>query len=107
MGDEHEKYRLKIRKEECERSFIGRMHQFCAIQALLTLALLEQKVIATVPAECQFTAAGATNSLLGAAMGLELGHNKPRKCNEFDRKSNGNTGMPASPVLPPTFSAVK
>ncbi len=50
------------------------MHHLRAIQALLTLVLLEQKVVSAVAIEGKFTASGLPNSLLRAAVGLELWH---------------------------------
>ena len=57
-----------------ESALIGRMHQFRAIQTLLALVLLEQKVIAAIPVEGQLTTSGLANPLLGAAVGLQFRH---------------------------------
>lgn len=42
--------------------------------ALLTLALLEQEMLATIALVGKLAASGALQTLLGAAVGLELGH---------------------------------
>lgn len=50
------------------------MHQLCAVEALLALALLHQKVVTAVAVKGQFTASGTSDAFLCAAMRLELGH---------------------------------
>ena len=57
---------------------IGRIHHFRTIQTLLTLALLHQEMAAAVPIEGKFAASGSANSLLRAAVGLELRHTDER-----------------------------
>ena len=54
------------------------MHHHRAVQALLALALLHEKMIAAVTLHGELTAAGFTNSLLRAAVGLHFGHNGRR-----------------------------
>ncbi len=73
MGDSHGRG-LEIREEESKSTCIRRMHHFRTIQALLALILLKEKVIATVSVERQLTASGLADSLLCAAVGLELWH---------------------------------
>ncbi len=50
------------------------MHQFCPIQALLALVLLEQKMVAAVTVEDQLPASGFTDAFLRAAVGLQFRH---------------------------------
>jgi len=51
-------------------AFIGRMHQFRTIDALLALALLHEKVISTMTVECKFAASGTSDALLCATVRL-------------------------------------
>lgn len=71
--DTHERV-LEVREHECEGALVGRMHHLRAIQALLTLTLLHQEVIAAVAVKRQFTASGDTDTLLCAAVGLQFRH---------------------------------
>lgn len=57
-----------------DSAFIGLVHELGAIQALLALALLEEEVTLAVPIKGEFSASCAVNTLLGAAMRLELWH---------------------------------
>lgn len=59
---------LDVRNEERQRASIRRMQDLRAIQALLTLVLLQEKVTATVSAERELSASGSAKSLLCAAV---------------------------------------
>ncbi len=50
------------------------MHQLCTVEALLTLALLHEKMIAAVAVKGQLAATGTSDALLGAAVGLQFRH---------------------------------
>ena len=60
--------RLDMWDEVLESTLVCRMHELRAIQTLLALALLEEKVTLAVPIECKFPASCAVNTLLGAAV---------------------------------------
>lgn len=73
----------------CECTLVGGVHEFRTIQALLALTLLREKVIAAVAVKGQFSASGTTDSLLCAAVGLELRH-EPDDLSGRKAKSKGN-----------------
>lgn len=55
-------------KKHLKRALVGWIDEPCTVETLLSLALLEQKVIATVPLERKSSTAGFANTLLCAAM---------------------------------------
>ncbi len=88
MDTTFDSHGLQIREEKCEGAFVRRMHEFRAIQALLALALLHEEVVAAVAVESQFSASGTTDTLLRAAVGLELWH-EPDDLSGSTEKSKG------------------
>ena len=54
------------------------MHELCAIEALLALALLHEKVASAIPIIGKFSATCAVNALFRAAVGLKLWHRAKR-----------------------------
>jgi len=66
----------KVRKEGGERLAIHSIHNQRAIEALLTLVLLLQEMVASAALHGHFATAGEANPLLCAAVGLLLGHRK-------------------------------
>ncbi len=74
-----------MREEQFQCPLVGGMQELGPVEALLALALLEQKVIATVALEGELTASGTPNSLLRAAVGLELGHAKAESRGNSER----------------------
>jgi hypothetical protein len=66
----------EVGKERFEVLLVNRAGKHRAVQALLTLALLEQKMIAAAALKRHFSASGTPDSLLCAAVGLELRHRK-------------------------------
>lgn len=71
-----------------ECSLIGRIQDLLAWDALLALALLEEKMLTTVALVGELAASCALQTLFGAAMSLELWH-VARKGNEKRPKSKG------------------
>lgn len=67
-----------VRDKQCKSALVRRMQHLRAIQPLLALALLHQKVIATVSVEREFPTSGSAESLLRAAVGLEFRHTDER-----------------------------
>ncbi len=80
---------LKVRDKVLNGVLIGRMQHHCAIQTLLPFALLLQQVVAAVALDFQFAGSGLTDSLLCAAVGLELRHEKCRTGREY-KAPNGD-----------------
>ena len=69
---------LKVRDKHLECTLVGRVHEHRAILALLTLALLHQKVVTAVAVKRKFAASCALNALLRAAVGLKFRHTDTR-----------------------------
>jgi hypothetical protein len=65
---------LSVWEEVTECMLIRLVHHLCAVQALLALALLREKVVATVAVELQSAATRLPDAFLCAAVGLELRH---------------------------------
>ena len=65
---------LEIGEETSDRSNVRGMSHDRTRETLLALVLLREKVIAAVTPERVRTASGLPDALLGAAVGLELGH---------------------------------
>jgi hypothetical protein len=53
---------------------VGFVHEFRAVQTLLALALLQEKVVLTVAMKREFSATSAVDALLRAAVGLQFRH---------------------------------
>lgn len=87
--------------KKCESTLIRVVHDLRAIQALLTLALLHEKVVAAVAVKRELAASGATDALFGAAVGLKLWH-EPDDLSGTPRKSKGKlaNGMLVSGPFP-------
>lgn len=71
---------------------VRRMHERCAVEAFLALALLLQQVVAAGSFHSQFTGSGLPDSLLRAAVGLHLWHKKCATGREYKGSDNGCKG---------------
>ncbi len=74
---------LEVRDEVFNGVLVAWMQHDCAIQTLLPLALLLQQVVAAVALHFQLAGSGLTDSLLCAAVGLKLRHEKCRTGREY------------------------
>ena len=63
-----------MRDESVDTTCVSGVDQNSTVQALLALALLHQKVTPSSALKRNGTASGLPETLLGAAVGLELGH---------------------------------
>ncbi len=75
--------------ERLERADVGAVSDNCAIEALLALALLLQKVPAATALEGILAASGLPDAFLGAGVGLHLWHGGAADCS---RKQGGSKG---------------
>jgi len=64
----------EVRKHTDNLLVLGAVSNHCAIQTLLALALLHEKVVTAVTLEGDTTASGAPDALFGAAVGFLLRH---------------------------------
>ena len=71
-----ERERLQVGNEWGDVREVRRMDEHRAIQALLALALLLEKVVTAVALHGELSAPGAPQTLLCAAVGLELRHGR-------------------------------
>ncbi len=72
----HDRRGLNVWEQKRDVALIARRHHFRAVQTLLALALLLEKMAATIALECETAGAGLADSFLSAAMGLEFRHKK-------------------------------
>ncbi len=78
---------------------VGWVHESCAVEGLLALALLLQQVVAAGSFHSQFTGSGLPDSLLRAAVGLHLWHKKcatGREYSAWKRECKGKCARPFS-----------
>lgn len=81
MDTTFDSHDLHVGDKMFEGSCVRRVEQLFARNTLLALALLHQQVLTATAFKREFTASGASKTLLGAAVGLKLRH--------VARKGNG------------------